>query len=89
MPSLTKVGDRLIAAGSITSDSVDGFRELLHLLISNDACAEVIDLSGVEHIDLEGAQLLAEFVETRPDIRLERPSPTARELFGRIGIVVD
>jgi ABC-type transporter Mla MlaB component len=70
--------------GSVTAESVAELRELL-LLGADCDDPQVMDLSGVEALDVKGVQLLAAFLKTQNGNRIERPSAAARALLLRLG----
>lgn len=87
MIRLSVQGTRWIATGSLRAEACSSFRELL-LLAENSldpVAPRVLDLSGVDSIDMPGVQVLAAFVATSPRHRIEAPSEAVRELLTRVG----
>lgn len=75
---------RWLATGSLTGQASTGFCELLLLA---GACDEalILDVSGVERIDMHGVQTLAAFVNSGSGNRIEKPSAAVRNYLARVG----
>ncbi|MGC4087911.1 MAG: hypothetical protein QM756_08445 [Polyangiaceae bacterium] len=81
---LIKVGTRLLVSGTLTKDCVDGFRELLQMLVENGAIVETVDLSNLRDLDHDGAELLAEFGSSQPQVHFDDPSTRKGEFLSQV-----
>ena len=85
MIRLAVQGSRWLASGSLRADSCVAFCELLRLAADSHGEANVLDLSGVESIDMKGTQVLAAFLRTAPGNRIEAPSEPVHAFLSRVG----
>jgi len=85
MIRLAVQGSRWLASGSLGVDSCVAFCELLRLAAGANDEANVLDLSGVESIDMKGVQVLAAFLRAAPGNRIEAPSVPVRAFLSRVG----
>ncbi|MGC4093305.1 MAG: STAS domain-containing protein [Polyangiaceae bacterium] len=82
---LTLEGSRWLASGELCRETCAAFRELLLRAVEAGDGVSVLDLSGVERIDMHGAQLLASFLGASSEHRIEQPSEPVREFLQRVG----
>jgi len=86
MTGLVKLGSRVHASGTLTCESAEGFRALLHLLETNGASATVLDLSAIAEMDSEGVAVVKEFLRWQPQMSVASPSARAKAELASIGI---
>ena len=84
MITLEKTGNTLSLAGALTADAVAEAHSLL-LAALVDCRSASLDLTRIEAIDARGAQLIASFLHTRADNRIEAVSPSVDVFLSRIG----
>ena len=84
MISLEKTGNTLSLAGTLTVDEVAEARSLLLSALVDGESAS-LDLTRVEAIDARGAQLIASFLHTRAENRVEAVSASVDAFLSRIG----
>ena len=78
-------GSRWLASGSLGTASCAAFCELLLLATNTSDEGRVLDLSGVESIDMKGVQVLAAFKAAAPGNRIEAPSEPVQAFLARVG----
>lgn len=62
------------AAGGLTRSALTGFRELLHLVASNEAGVNVLDLSELTEFDPSADEVIREFSDLCPNVRVVQGS---------------
>jgi ABC-type transporter Mla MlaB component len=84
MITLEKIGNTLSLAGALTRDEIEEARALLLAALVDCEFAS-LDLTRIEAIDARGAQLIASFLHTRLENRVEAVSASVDVFLSRIG----
>ncbi|MGC4087727.1 MAG: hypothetical protein QM756_07490 [Polyangiaceae bacterium] len=85
MIRLSVQGTRWMASGALVSESCTAFCELLLGACDSSNEPAVLDLSGLESIDMHGVQVLGAFLRGSPHYRIEAPSEPVRAFLTRVG----